>query len=219
MAYGYDGLGRLAWSGPSNSNYPTTFYVYDGDLLLGEVTTTLNGTQVQTSVTAAYTWGAAGLVSEKLSPATNWPSSGTSLWYHFGPQGETRQLTNSSGNVVDTYVYTSWGEPGPVTGTDRNPFRYGGEFGYYTDPSATTGTILCGARWYYPSIGRWLSRDPIGYKGGPNLYEYCHVDPVDWIDPHGTDEGPQRTQYRIDMNEEGGPDMHIYHRGGETNIT
>jgi uncharacterized protein RhaS with RHS repeats len=45
--------------------------------------------------------------------------------------------------------------------------------------------ILCGARWYNASMGRWLSRDPIGYAGGANLYEYCGSDPVNLTDPSG----------------------------------
>jgi RHS repeat-associated protein len=47
------------------------------------------------------------------------------------------------------------------------------------------GLILCGARWYSPTLARWLSRDPSGYDGGPNLYEYCGEDPVNWADPSG----------------------------------
>src|SRR5207249_12034407 len=55
--------------------------------------------------------------------------------------------------------------------------------GYYTqDPS---GLILCGARWYNPMLGHWLSRDPIEYDGGSNLYEYCGSDPINWTDPDG----------------------------------
>lgn len=36
-------------------------------------------------------------------------------------------------------------------------------------------------RWYDPAIARWISRDPIGYAGGANLYSY------DGLDPEGTD--------------------------------
>lgn len=49
--------------------------------------------------------------------------------------------------------------------------------GYYTD--SAFGTILCGVR--------WLSRDPIGYYGGDNLYAYYLGDPVGLADPDGLD--------------------------------
>ena len=101
-------------------------------------------------------------------------------------QGETRQLTNGSGNVADTYFYSAYGTPLASTGTDTNPFKYGGEYGYYTD-SAPEGLILCGARWYDPQIERWLSRDPIGYDGGDNLFAYCQDNPIIFCDPFGLD--------------------------------
>jgi hypothetical protein len=105
--------------------------------------------------TVAYTWGAAGLVSERLNPTT--PATAKSLWYHFGPQGETRQLTNSSGLVADTYTYTAFGGAvsGGITGTDPNPFRFGGQFGYY---SYWTGLVWCGSRWYEGYIARQKSQ-------------------------------------------------------------
>jgi RHS repeat-associated protein len=40
-------------------------------------------------------------------------------------------------------------------------------------------------RWYEAGTGKWLSEDPIGYKGGINLYEYCGNKPTDRTDPSG----------------------------------
>jgi hypothetical protein len=40
---------------------------------------------------------------------------------------------------------------------------------------------------YDPTIGRWLSRDPIGEDGGVNLYQYSLNDPVNRLDPLGLD--------------------------------
>ena len=31
---------------------------------------------------------------------------------------------------------------------------------------------IFGNRHYSPALGRWITRDPIGYAGGINLYEY-----------------------------------------------
>jgi RHS repeat-associated protein len=107
-------------------------------------------------------------------------------YYHFGPSGETKQLTDGSGNVTDTYSYTAYGVQTSFSGTTENPFRYGGSVGYYSDASTgNTGIILCTNRWYSPEMGRWLTRDPIGYAGGENLYEYCAGDPIGLIDPSG----------------------------------
>lgn len=38
---------------------------------------------------------------------------------------------------------------------------------------------------YDPTIGRWLSRDPIGEDGGLNLYTYVGNNPIYWTDPLG----------------------------------
>ena len=68
-------------------------------------------------------------------------------------------------------------------GTTPNPYRFGAKYGYYTD--LKTGYVLAGQRWYSPVIMRWLSRDPIGYEGGDNLYEYVDSNPVRYVDPDG----------------------------------
>ena len=45
-------------------------------------------------------------------------------------------------------------------------------------------------RWYAPSIGRWLSVDPIGFKAGDaNLYRYVGNSPPHRADPYGLVEG------------------------------
>jgi uncharacterized protein RhaS with RHS repeats len=40
-------------------------------------------------------------------------------------------------------------------------------------------------RYYDPSIGRYITTDPIGLDGGMNLYAYVEGDPVNAIDPWG----------------------------------
>src|SRR5262249_47224842 len=66
----------------TSSSSPWTFYIFDGDLVIGEINSS--------GALMAYTWGADGLASERILSGT-----AKSLWYHFGPQGEARQLTNS----------------------------------------------------------------------------------------------------------------------------
>lgn len=40
-------------------------------------------------------------------------------------------------------------------------------------------------RYYSPSLGRWLSRDPIGEKGGKNLYVFVMNNAIYLIDARG----------------------------------
>ncbi len=85
------------------------------------------------------------------------------------------------------YVYTSYGE---ATVCDENwsnsaaPTEDGPLYcGYFFD--AETGNYLARNRYYSPSLSTWVSRDPIGYRGGINLYEYVGDDPTDGSDPTG----------------------------------
>lgn len=165
--YHFNGKRLLARPGSTTTNY--RWYLFDGDMLVGEVGTA--GAKV------AYTWGADGMVSERIIP------SNKSLYYHFGPQGETRQLTGSAGTVQDSYLYTAYGVTKAATGSDYNPHRYGGKVGYFTD--GNVGLILATRRWYSPHLMRWMTRDPIEYRGGDNLYQYVRGNPVRFGDPSG----------------------------------
>ena len=43
-----------------------------------------------------------------------------------------------------------------------------------------------GSSHYDPKIGRWISKDPIGFNGGDtNLYAYVGGNPVSYVDPTG----------------------------------
>jgi hypothetical protein len=44
------------------------------------------------------------------------------------------------------------------------------------------GMLYYGYRYYSPELGRWLSRDPIGERGGINLYGMVGNNPVNWWD-------------------------------------
>lgn len=45
--------------------------------------------------------------------------------------------------------------------------------------------MLCTNRYYDPQQGRFLTRDPLGYAGGVNLYGYTQNNPINWADPDG----------------------------------
>ncbi len=106
--------------------------------------------------------------------------SGSNYFYIFDHLGSIRGMTDSSGNVVAQYQYGMYGEVTQTVGTLASDFQYAGY--YFHAPS---GLNLTTFRAYNPSLGRWINRDPIGEKGGVNLYEYAANLPTSVIDPSG----------------------------------
>lgn len=60
-----------------------------------------------------------------------------------------------------------------------------GNAGYELDPVLSYTTWHVRRRVLTSDLGRFATRDPIGYADGINLYEYVHSNPLDWIDPFG----------------------------------
>ena len=58
-----------------------------------------------------------------------------------------------------------------------------------------TGLSYYGYRFYNPALRRWLTRDPIGERGGINLYGFVGNNPVNWIDPFGLAGEPSGNEY------------------------
>ena len=63
-----------------------------------------------------------------------------------------------------------------------SPVGFGGQWGYERN---WTGLYLLGHRYYDAQAGRFVNRDPVGYKGGINLYGFCGNNPVNDQDPLG----------------------------------
>jgi RHS repeat-associated protein len=84
--------------------------------------------------------------------------------------------------VSSRVSYDPWGKP---TESGTGALTDFGFTGHYLD--RPSGLNLPLHRGYAPSIGRWLARDPIGIRGGFNLYGYVRNDPVELVDPLGLD--------------------------------
>lgn len=84
-------------------------------------------------------------------------------------------LFDSSGNRQAKFEYTPYGETLSSEGikTASMPFLYSCE---YHDEDL--GLIYYNYRHYNPQDGRWISRDPIGEKGGVHLYGFVKNNPV-----------------------------------------
>lgn len=172
IQYEYDGLGnRVA----RTENGVRTEYVND---LNQPYTQVLQEIGAGGSVQASYTFGL-----ERISGVL--PGQGGPLYYLTDALGSTTDLTNGGGTAVQSYSFDAFGSLRPThpaggIGNTTNSFLFTGE---QRDP--TTQTVYLRARHYDPVLGRFLSKDPIGFPDGPNQYSYTNSNPINATDPSG----------------------------------
>jgi RHS repeat-associated protein len=166
--YQYDALGDLI---AETQNGQETQYLID-PTGIGNVVGTFDASG---NLIDHYTQGL-GLTSQV-------DASGAAAYYDFDLTGNTTELTGEDGAVLNTYSYLPFGEQLTVTGATPNPFTYGAMFGILENAN---GLYAMRARDYDPTLGAFLSNDPIGLAGGSsNLREFAHDSPTSNVDPVG----------------------------------
>jgi len=95
--------------------------------------------------------------------------------------GTSTRQTNSSQATTATRTYDAFGNLFTSTGTPVGPFGFVGQGGYQEDHDS--GLKLLGHRYYDPSTGRFLTRDPA--KDSRNWYTYCKNNPLGNADADG----------------------------------
>ena len=106
-------------------------------------------------------------------------------WYQCDHLGTPQELTDPTGQIAWSAQYSAWGEVKEQRSEWAqhqgliNPIRFQGQ---YHDHE--TGLHYNRHRYYDPQVGRFISKDPISYAGGLNLYAYA-PNPTGWIDPLG----------------------------------
>ncbi len=108
--------------------------------------------------------------------------------------------SDEAGDAATAVAYTAFGEiigasgPGSPAPAGFPRYGYAGGWGYESDLLVLEGADTnlppvtlqhVGARWYDPSIGRFVMRDPIGLMGGANVYVYASNSPTHATDPEG----------------------------------
>ncbi len=107
-------------------------------------------------------------------------TSGTNRYYYAKDHlGSITALVNNSSSVVGQWTYDLWGTRNSLSVTVDSDFGFTGFMNHWS------GLQMAPFRFYTPTYGRWLSRDPIGERGGINLYGYVSNNPAFWIDPLG----------------------------------
>ena len=169
--YEYDGDGnRIQKTEVRGQTTETTKYINDVASPLVQV---LMETNESDTVLATYTYG---------NDLISMNRAGVNSYYHYDGLGTVRQMTDDTETIVASYTYDSFGNLIASSGATTNAYGFTGEQQF----EEVDNLVFLRARYYDASIGRFISRDPIHYWGGINLYGYVKNNPVNYIDPLGT---------------------------------
>ncbi|WP_446681764.1 RHS repeat domain-containing protein [Cohnella nanjingensis] len=165
--YSYYGDGQRA---SKNVNGQLTRYVYLNGHIIEELDA--NG-----NVKARNIWG-----NELLFRKDYAANKGG--YYSYNGHGDVVKITDAAGTAINTYDYDIWGNVLSSSEGMSNSFKYSGEV--YDDES---GLYYLRARYYDPSIGRFITEDTYeGQINNPltlNLYTYVGNNPLIRWDPSG----------------------------------
>jgi RHS repeat-associated protein len=165
VSFKYDPLGRRIYKSSSSA---TSIFAYDGDNLIEE-------TNSSGAVVARY--AQQGLnIDEPLAMLRG----GTSSYYQLDGLKSVTSLSTMAGALAQTYTFDSFGRQTASSGSLTNPFQYTGR-----ESDIETNLYFLRARYYDATIGRFLSEDPIAFKGGMDFYRYVRNNPVMHRDPMG----------------------------------
>ncbi|QOC21583.1 RHS domain-containing protein [Wenzhouxiangella sp. AB-CW3] len=169
--YTYDPFGRRVSKtvyDPPGANPETTWYFYSDQGLMAELDETGNPLDF-------YLFPPDGLWS--TDPILR-RSEGSYYYYQTDHLGTPQQLIDRSGNLVHSREMRAFGEVAQSGMEDR--WRFPGQL-----ESGETGLYYNYFRDYEPGTGRYVQSDPIGLRGGVNVFVYGHMSPTFYTDPLG----------------------------------
>ncbi len=145
--------------------FPLLTYYYDGDQIIAEATIVEGVPHLK----ARYIRGNR---LEAIQYADD-----TKAYVLYNGHGDMVELRDSQGITLNQYDYDVWGNVLAATEQVYNPFRYSGELW-----DGVTHLQYLRARWYDPSVGRFMNEDAYeGQLDNPltlNLYTYVVNNPV-----------------------------------------
>ena len=203
LKFAYDWLGRrisknVGYTGAGAPPDTSTRYLYDGWNLLGEFSESGGSLTLERS----YTWGldlsgsmqgaggVGGLLSATIHDGTDsypafpaYDGNGNIIAWN---AADPSDLPNQQDTILRHLDYDAFGNvhvQRETKYTGGSVFDEGFPFGFSTKYlDAETNLYYYGFRYYNPSTGRWISRDPIEEEGGVNIYGFVGNNAVGGLD-------------------------------------
>jgi len=190
----YDAFGNRVSKAVTTAGVTTTTQYLVDDLNptgYAQVLDELTGPIGSAAVSRTYTYGLQRISQVQIT-------GNVLSYYQYDGGGSVRQLTNSVGQVTDSYEYDAFGNSFTKQGTTPNNYLYRGE-----QFDSDLGLYYLRARYYNPATGRFLGRDPEDHSPTkPNelhKYLYANGDPVNATDPTGR--GDSIVAYALELGE------------------
>lgn len=181
-SYGYDGLTRRITRYTNAEGVTLNSYYNDAWRPVEERKNS------ETTASASYLWGARhrdDLVRrDRAVGSSTLNETRYILMDYFSPAS----ITDESGDVTERYQFSAFGLRTILNPdfTVRSDSECGMEFAFQGQfEDAETNWLNYGYRYYLPALGRWSCKDPIGERGGLNLYGMTDNNPFNSIDFFG----------------------------------
>ncbi len=92
--------------------------------------------------------------------------------------GNITTIVDLEGRIPESYLFDAFGNH-TSTSPPINPWRFSSK------RHDESGLIYYGRRYFDPQYGRWITPDPIGFRGGVNLYAFVKNNPLTHVDLYG----------------------------------
>ena len=170
-AYSWDDQDRLTSAGSTSITYdPLGLIASYGDITFMTDPLGMGNVLSDSKSGAEYIYGN-GLEARVIN--------GKASYYVTDVRGSIVAIVDEDGNITHKYQYDDFGKVVQKEEADYNPFQYVGKYGVMV---LNDHQYYMRARHYDPTIGRFLSEDPIW---STNLYPYADNNPIMGIDPLG----------------------------------